>query len=166
MFGLGVVGMSLGLVACSGEEEYADTVEYEKILQELDNDLSTEIDKFFEEIEADLQNEDTVESNDVPIEYMNALQKAENYSEVLFMSKKGIYKQLTSEYGGKFSHDAANYAIEALSVDYRENALKKAERYYIDLGMSKQAVYDQLVSDYGAAFTPEEAQYAVDRLVE
>ena len=48
----------------------------------------------------------------VPTEYRNALKKAETYSEMMHMSKKGIYDQLTSEYGEKFDADAAQYAID------------------------------------------------------
>ena len=166
MFGLGVVGMSLGLVAC--DEEFVDTVEYEETMQELEEDIANELDSFFEEVGVESYEDDSSEVIDssVPTEYMNALKKAEAYSEYSHMSKQGIYKQLTSEYGGKFEHDAANYAVEALAVDYKENALKKAEIYYNDMNMSKQGVYDQLVSEYGSAFTPEEAQYAVDNLPE
>lgn len=36
---------------------------------------------------------------DVPAEYASALNKAQNYSEMMHMSKQGIYDQLTSENG-------------------------------------------------------------------
>jgi len=44
---------------------------------------------------------------DVPAEYASALNKAQNYSEMMHMSKQGIYDQLTSENGEKFSPEAA-----------------------------------------------------------
>lgn len=166
MFGLGVVGMSLGLVAC--DEEFVDTVEYEKTVQELEEDIVNELDSFFEEVGVESYEDDSsvvVDSN-VPTEYANALKKAESYSNNLNMSKTGIYEQLTSEYGEGFSHDAANYAIENLVADYKENALQKAESYYYNMSMSKQNVYEQLISEYGEGFTHEEAQYAVDNLPE
>lgn len=167
MVSLGMVGISLGLVACD-DEEYMDTVEYEEIVQELEDDIVSGLDNFFEGIDVESYEDDSSTATDsgVPTEYMNALERAETYSKYSHMSKQGIYKQLTSEYGGKFGHDAANYAVEALAVDYKENALKKAEIYYNEMNMSKQSVYDQLVSEYGSAFTPEEAQYAVDNLPE
>ena len=167
MFGLGVVGMSLGLVACV-EEEYVGTVEYEEVVQELEDDVVNELDNFFEEIGVESYEDDSsvVVDNSVPTEYTNALKKAESYSSNLNMSKTGIYEQLTSDYGEGFSHDAANYAIENLVADYKENALQKAESYYHNMSMSKQSVYEQLVSEYGEGFTHEEAQYAVDNLPE
>ena len=100
----------------------------------------------------------------VPQEYTNALEKAEIYSDFIYMSKSKIYEQLTSEYGENFPSDAAQYAIDNLKADYNANALAKAKDYYEQMHMSKQGVYDQLVSEYGEAFTSEEAQYAIDNL--
>ncbi|MBR0474127.1 MAG: Ltp family lipoprotein [Erysipelotrichaceae bacterium] len=99
-----------------------------------------------------------------PTEYKNALKKAETYSDVMFMSKEGIYQQLTSEYGERFPKDAAEWAVEHLNADYNYNALKKAETYSTSMYMSKKGIYDQLVSPYGEKFTKSEAQYAVDNL--
>lgn len=101
---------------------------------------------------------------DVPQEYKNALVKAKSYSDNLHMSKKGIYDQLTSEYGEHFPAAAAQYAIDNLQADYNKNALEKAKSYYKDMAMSKQAVYEQLTSEYGEKFTASEAQYAIDNL--
>ena len=80
------------------------------------------------------------------------------------MSKTGIYDQLTSEYGEKFTVEAAQYAIDNITVDWRENALKKAKLYQETMSMSPAAIYDQLTSEYGEKFTAEEAQYAIDNL--
>lgn len=100
----------------------------------------------------------------VPREYQSALAKAETYSDMMHMSKQGIYDQLVSEYGEKFSEDAAQYAIDNLAADWNANALAKAETYSDAMHMSKQGIYDQLTSEYGEQFTAEEAQYAVDNL--
>ena len=83
---------------------------------------------------------------------------------MMHMSKKGIYNQLVSAYGEKFSKEAAQYAVDNLNADYKANALKKAETYQSSLNMSPSAIYDQLVSEYGEQFTAEEAQYAIDNL--
>ncbi len=99
-----------------------------------------------------------------PIEYTNALKKAESYSRTLNMSKKGIYDQLISEYGEQFSVDAAQYAIDNIEADWNANALAKAKSYQSTLNMSKNAIYDQLISQHGEQFTKEEAQYAIDHL--
>ena len=102
--------------------------------------------------------------NSVSTEYKNALKQAETYSSSMHMSKQAIYDQLTSEYGGQFPADAAQYASDNLAADYKQNALKSAETYQSMMSMSKQDIYDQLVSEYGGQFTPEEAQYAIDNL--
>ncbi len=101
---------------------------------------------------------------DVPTEYKSALRKAESYSELMHMSKQGIYDQLTSEYGEKFSPEAAQYAIDNLQADYNANALAKAQSYQDDMNMSPEAIRDQLTSEYGEKFTQEEADYAVANL--
>ncbi len=80
------------------------------------------------------------------------------------MSKQAIYDQLVSQYGGKFSADAANYAITNLKADFKANALAKAKSYQQTMSMSKSAIYDQLISQYGEKFTKDEAQYAIDNL--
>lgn len=80
------------------------------------------------------------------------------------MSKAGIYDQLTSEYGENFPAEAAQYAIDNVVVDWKENALKKAQSYAELMSMSDSAIYDQLISEYGEKFTKEEAQYAIDNL--
>lgn len=97
-------------------------------------------------------------------EQKNALKKAESYSETMYMSKQRIYEQLTSEYGEKFSTEAAQYAIDNIDVDWNANALKKAKSYQQTMNMSKQRIYDQLISEYGEKFTKEQAQYAIDHL--
>ena len=109
--------------------------------------------------------DDQAKEDNVPSEYKSALKKAKYYSELMHMSKAGIYDQLTSEYGEKFPEDAAQYAMDNLDVDYKENALKKAESYSETMYMSQAGIYDQLTSEYGEKFTEEEAQYAVDNLV-
>ena len=97
-------------------------------------------------------------------EYSAALGKAKSYNSWATMSKKRLYKQLTSQYGEKFTSDAAQYAIDHLDADYKSNALAKAKSYQKLLNKSKSAIYDQLVSPYGEEFTEEEAQYAIDHL--
>lgn len=47
----------------------------------------------------------------VPSEYLAALASAKSYSENMHMSKQGIYDQLTSDYGEKFTQEEADYAM-------------------------------------------------------
>ena len=109
------------------------------------------------------KSENKVEDN-IPTEYKSALRKAKIYADTINMSKAGIYDQLTSEYGEKFTVEAAQYAIDNITVDWKENALKKAKSYKETMSMSPAAIYDQLTSEYGEKFTAEEAQYAIDNL--
>lgn len=100
----------------------------------------------------------------VPAEYKSALSKAGSYSSIQHMSKRGIYDQLTSEYGEKFTAPAAQYAIDNLKADYNANALAKAKSYQSQQSMSPAAIHDQLTSDYGEKFTTAEADYAIANL--
>ena len=97
-------------------------------------------------------------------EYSAALEKAKRYNSWANMSKKRLYKQLTSKYGEKFQSDAAQYAIDHLNADYKSNALAKAKNYRKWFKDSKSAIYKQLVSPYGEEFTEEEANYAIQHL--
>lgn len=101
----------------------------------------------------------------VPSEYKNALIKAESYAKNMHMSKAAIYDQLISEYGERFSKDAAKYAMDNIDgIDWKKNALAKAKSYQDNMHMSKDAIYDQLISEYGEKFTKAEAKYAIDNL--
>ena len=100
----------------------------------------------------------------VPAEYSSALTKAEQYSDIMHMSKAGIYDQLTSEYGEKFSPEAAQYAVDTMTADWNANALAKAKDYQELAAMSPDAIHDQLTSEYGEKFTPAEADYAIAHL--
>ena len=85
--------------------------------EEKEQPISTEV--------SDGKKENEKKEDNVPSEYKSALKKAENYSDTMHMSKAGIYNQLTSEYGEKFAAEAAQYAMDNLEVDWKENALKR-----------------------------------------
>lgn len=97
-------------------------------------------------------------------EFRYALEKAESYAQNMHMSKKAIYDHLISEYGGNFTEEEAQYAIDNLDWDYKENALEQAKSYSQTQQLSKKVIYDQLVSEITGKFTEEEAQYAVSKL--
>lgn len=100
----------------------------------------------------------------IPSAYKSALNKAKTYSDTMHMSKAALYDQLTSEYGEKFSQEAAQYAIDNLVADWNVNALEKAKTYQKSMNMSPSAIHDQLTSAYGEKFTEEEADYAIENL--
>ena len=101
---------------------------------------------------------------DVPKEHESALKKAQMYSDTMYMSKSGLFQQLTSEYGEQFSEEAAQYAVDNVKADWSKNALKKAEQYSDSMFMSKAGIFSQLTSEHGEKFTEEEAQYAIDNI--
>lgn len=101
---------------------------------------------------------------DVPAEYKSALAQAKTYSSSLHLSKQGVYDQLVSEYGGKFTAPAAQYAIDNVQADWNANALAQGKTYQNDLHLSPAGVRDQLVSENGGKFTASEADYAVAHL--
>lgn len=127
------------------------------------NDITTILE--CEETTLEITDETTEEvADNIPMEYTNALVKAETYNEMMHMSKQAIYNQLISEYGEQFTPEEAQYAIENLDADYNANALEKAKSYSDDMHMSKMAIYEQLISEHGEQFTESEAQYAIDNL--
>jgi hypothetical protein len=100
----------------------------------------------------------------VPAEYKSALSQATSYANTMHMSKKGVYDQLVSEYGGKFSAAAAQYGIDNVKADWNANALATAKSYQEQQHLSPAAIRDQLVSEYGEQFTAAEADYAIQHL--
>lgn len=108
--------------------------------------------------------EKEVKKPDVPADHRSALRQADSYANTMHMSKKGVFDQLTSEYGGKFKKEAAQYAIENVKSDWNANALAKARTYQNDMNLSPAAVHDQLASEHGEQFTAEQADYALKHL--
>lgn len=114
--------------------------------------------------ESHQQSDDKGEVQQVSTEYKNALDQAQFYSDDMHMSKQAIYDQLTSEYGGQFPADAAQYAVDNVIADFKANALETAKFYYTSMSMSKESIRQQLTSEYGGKFTVEEADYAISNL--
>ena len=93
-----------------------------------------------------------------------ALNAARNYLDTAAMSRKGLERQLTSEFD-QHSRADAKWAIDHLNdVDWTEEAAEAARTYRDDMSMSLPAIEDQLASPSGDAFTPEEAKAAVDTI--
>lgn len=124
-----------------------------------------------EEQESGNTTEDTASKTEekkpgVPAEYKSALSQATSYANTMHMSKKGVYDQLVSEYGGQFSAEAAQYGIDHVEADWNANALNKAKTYQDSMHLSPAAIHDQLTSDHGEKFTKAEADYAIAHLNE
>ena len=156
-----IVVIVIGVVASSGNNNSSKQTDVSTQTTANDNVDETKLPEATETVEKTENKEDNV-----PTEYKSALKKAKNYSDMMHMSKKGIYDQLSSEYGEKFSKEAAQYAVDNLDADYKKNALEKAKLYQQSMNMSPAAIKDQLVSEYGEKFTAEEAAYAIEHLDE
>lgn len=89
------------------KEEYSDTIAKGKVISQSveANKNCYEGDKIT--VVYSLGKEPTAEQK-------NALKQAESYSSNLHMSKKGIYEQLKSEHGEKFTAEEAQYAVDNL----------------------------------------------------
>lgn len=95
----------------------------------------------------------------VPAEYQEALQQAETRAISLSGSKQDTYDILVES--GGYSPEAAQYAVDTVDVDFKENALKRATSYQDGWGQSPEDIRQQLV---GEKFTPEEVDYAISNL--
>ena len=100
-----------------------------------DKDASQPKEETQTEQKTDKPAEEKKEEPSVPAEYKAALKSAESYSEIMHMSKQGIYDQLISDAGDKFPPEAAQYAIDNLKVDFKKNALESAKTYRDTMNM-------------------------------
>jgi hypothetical protein len=83
----------------------------------------------------------------------NARESAESYLNFSGFSRQGLIDQLEYE---DYSTEDAEYAVDALDVDWNEQAARSAESYLEFQAFSKQGLIDQLVYE---GYTKEEAQY-------
>jgi hypothetical protein len=98
------------------------------------------------------QEETTTET----IGQINAKQSAEDYLNFAAFSREGLIEQLEFE---DYSKEDAEYAVDALNVDWNEQAAKSAEAYLETTSFSKQSLIDQLVFE---GFTKEQAKFGVE----
>lgn len=66
----------------------------------------------------------------IPTEYKSALRQAQSYLDYTPFSQAGLYDQLTSQYGGQFSPEAAQYAVDNVGADWNQQALRAAIQYH------------------------------------
>lgn len=129
------------------------------------DEISNKVDNASSEIKDTVSDaKKKIEEQKVPAEYKSALTQADTYANTMYLSKQGVYDQLTSEYGGKFSDKAAKYAIDNVKADWKKNALQKAKDYQDQQSLSPEAIRDQLTSKHGEKFTQAEADYAIAHL--
>ena len=160
-FGLLVV-MAIGTIGAGIEDSRNPSGDTLPPSTEIPQEESIESQEPPESLTSGIHEEKQPTTPEVPKEYEAALKRARSYGRIFHMSRNGIYEQLTSDVEG-FTPEAAQYAIDNLDMDYRENAYQKAQNYFEKMNMSKEGIYNQLTSS-AEGFTMEEAQYAVDKL--
>ena len=107
----------------------------------------------------------TTKKSNVPLEYQNCLDAANNYLSTQAFSKKGLRDQLKSKDGDNYPTSAVNYAMSHIKVNWNEQAYKAAKDYQDNhLGGSRKEMMSQLTSSYGDGFTKSQAEYAVNKL--
>jgi hypothetical protein len=92
----------------------------------------------------------------------NARRSAENYLETMAFSRKGLIRQLSSEYGEGYSKADAIYAVNHINVDWNEQAAKAAKSYLETMPYSRKGLIEQLSSEHGEGFTHAQAVYGVN----
>ncbi|WP_414050372.1 Ltp family lipoprotein [Macrococcus animalis] len=142
------------------ETEEVEPATEEEVVTEAPEPVETESPESVEE-EEETESEDT---GDVSREFKAALQSAESYNDFMPMSKAGLYQQLTSDAGDGYPAEAAQYAIDNVDIDYKENAVKSANNYNELMPMSDQELLEQLTSEAGDKYTMEEGQYALQHM--
>ena len=159
-----LISLVVNIVNGAGSSDSAEPAAEDVVVAETADPAVGEVVEEEEPVEEEPVVQEAPAEPEVPAEYKSALTKAEQYSDLMHMSKAGIYDQLTSEYGEKFSAEAGQYAIDNIAADWNANALAKAKDYQDMMAMSPDAIRDQLTSEYGEKFTTAEADYAIAHL--
>lgn len=92
-----------------------------------------------------------------------AIGSAESYLSFTAFSRKGLIKQLSSEYGEGFSVKDATFAVDYLKVNWNAQAAAKAKEYLSMQHFSRKGLIQQLESAYGEQFTHAQAVYGVTK---
>lgn len=82
--------------------------------------------------------------NTISLEYYQALNRANAYSDTMHMLKADIYDRLVSEYSDNFSADAAQYAIDHITNDWESELPESVEADRNDAGMSSSDIQDSV----------------------
>lgn len=91
------------------------------------------------------------------------MELAVTYNNSLHLSKQGLYEHLLNYDKMEITEEEAQYAVDNIDADFKENAVKTAKAYKSYMGMSGQEIYDMLRSDVDK-FTTEEARYAIEHM--
>lgn len=94
----------------------------------------------------------------------NAIKEAQNYIDIMGLSKVGLMNQLTSDSGSGYNKEDAAFAIEHINVDWNAEAVESAQAYLDTMSFSRSALIEQLHSKAGSGFTLKQATYATNKV--
>lgn len=95
----------------------------------------------------------------------NALRAAENYVQIMAMSKAGLIAQLSSPAGDQYSKADATFAANNVKANWNAEAVEAAKNYQQMMPMSRSALIAQLSSPAGDKFTKAQATQAADAVL-
>lgn len=130
------------------------------------NEYVTEVStQEFSESVPDEVTKETIEEVTEAVDSDNSfvMELAETYNTSLHLSKQGLYEHLLNYDKIVITEAEAQYAVDHIDADFKENAVKTAIAYRDYMGMSGQEIYDMLRSDT-SKFTSEEARYAIEHM--
>lgn len=126
--------------------------------EEVEKPVEQEIEEVEEVVKVETKEpEESKESKDT-LAQQNAVKKAEDYLKLMAFSKSGLLEQL--EFDG-FENGDAVYAVDKVTVDWKEQAVKKGKDYLEIMSFSSAGLIEQLEFD---GFSKEEATYGVDKI--
>lgn len=103
--------------------------------------------------------DEAAQLNEAALGEADALLAADPYS------KQALFDLLTSQEGGAYPQEAAQYAVENIGVDWNGEALRAAEKIRENNPeATADDIFSSLTDDNEWAFTEEEAQFAVDSI--
>jgi colicin import membrane protein len=158
----------IGSIATSGEEPTETVAEPEvketevkEVTEDQPKEEPVATEPVAEEPKEEVKEEPAKEEPKEPeltLSQQNAINKANDYLDFTAFSKSGLIEQL--EFDG-FPTDEATFAVNNITVDWKEQAGIKAKDYLDFTSFSRQGLIEQLEFD---GFSTEEATYGVDQV--
>lgn len=111
---------------------------------ELPTDIATTAVEEESEVHSIEEQQTEATEKSISLEYYQALNRANAYSDTMHMRKTDIYDQLVSAYGDKFSPDAAQYAVDHITNDWESELPERVEADRNDAGMSSSDIQDSV----------------------
>jgi uncharacterized protein with PIN domain len=92
----------------------------------------------------------------------NAIEAAQKYLAMGAFSRASLIQQLASKHGEGYPRADAVYAVDHVSVNWKEQAVRAARQHLAERSFSREGLIHQLKARYGDGFTHAEALYGVE----